>query len=181
MRLITKRAIISDLAHITRSNLAKANTNRDYRIFDDFAYYPVSEVRRKRATDTFKLDGNVYAFDTTTISLCLDVFGWAKFRKYKGGIKIHTLYDLETQIPAFSHITTTSVHESKAMKEIPIETGAYYIFDCGYNNFKELYLINRAASFFFVKAKANLQHKCVKWKRRMPKSILTDAEIKLLV
>ena len=107
--------------HVTRSNLSKANTNRDYRIFEDFAYYLVSEARRKRATDIFKLDGNVYAFDSTTISLCLDVFWWAKFRKYKGGFKIHTLLDLETQIPAFFHITTASVHDSQAMKEIPNE------------------------------------------------------------
>ena len=167
--------------HVTRSNLAKANTNRDYRIFEDFAYYLVSEARRKRATDIFKLDGNVYAFDSTTISLCLDVFWWAKFRKRKGGIKIHTLYDLETQIPAFFHITTASVHDSKAMKESPIETGAYYIFDRGYNNFKELYRIHRMESFFVVRAKTNLQYKCVKWRRRMPKGILTDAEIELTV
>ena len=137
--------------HVTRSNLSKANTNRDYRIFEEYAYYLVSEARRKRATDIFKLDGNVYAFDSTTISLCLDVFWWAKFRKHKCGIKIHTLYDLETQIPAFFHITTASVHDSKAMKEIPIETGAYYIFDRGYNNFKELYRIHRAESFFVVR------------------------------
>ena len=167
--------------HVTRSNLAKANTNRDYRIFEEYAYYLVSEARRKRATDIFKLDGNVYAFDSTTISLCLDVFWWAKFRKHKGGIKIHTLYDLETQIPAFFHITTASVHDSKAMKEIPIETGAYYIIDRGYNNFKELYRIHRAESFFVVRAKTNLQYKCVSWKRRMPKGILTDAEIELTV
>ena len=167
--------------HVTRSNLAKANTNRDYRIFEEYAYYLVSEARRKRATDIFKLGGNVYAFDSTTISLCLDVFWWAKFRKHKGGIKIHTLYDLETQIPAFFHITTASVHDSKAMKEIPIETGAYYIFDRGYNNFKELYRIHRAESFFVVRAKTNLQYKCVSWKRRMPEGILTDAEIELTI
>ena len=167
--------------HVTRSNLSKANTNRDYRIFEDFAYHLVSEARRKRATDIFKLDGNVYAFDSTTISLCLDVFWWAKFRKHKGGIKIHTLYDLETQIPTFFHITTASVHDSKAMKEIPIETGAYYIFDRGYNNFKELYRIHRAESFFVVRAKTNLQYKCIKWKRRLPQGILTDAEIELTI
>ena len=198
--------------HVTRSNLSKANTNRDYRIFEEYAYFLVSEARRKRATDIFKLDGNVYAFDSTTISLCLDVFWWAKFRKHKGGIKIHTLYDLETQIPAFFHITMASVHDSKAMKEIPIETGAYYIFDRGYNNFKELYRIHRAAmkeipietgayyifdrgynnfkelyrihraeSFFVVRAKTNLQYKCIKWRRRLPKGILTDAEIELTI
>ena len=141
----------------------------------------MSEARRKRATDIFKLDGNVYAFDSTTISLCLNVFWWAKFRKHKGGIKVHTLYDLETQIPAFFHITTASVHDSKVMKEIPIETGAYYIFDRGYNNFKELYRIHRAESFFVVRAKTNLQYKCIKWRRRLPKGILTDAEIELTI
>ena len=167
--------------NVTRSNLAKANANRDYHIFEEYAYYLVCEARCKRATDIFMLDGNVYAFDSTTISLCLDVFWWAKFRKHKGGIKIHTLYDLETQIPAFFHITTASVNDSKAMKEIPIETGAYYIFDRGYNNFKELYRIHRMESFFVVRAKINLQYRCIKWKRRMPKGILTDAEIELTV
>ena len=167
--------------HVTRSNLSKANTNRDYRTFEEFAYFLISEARRKLVTDIFKLEGNVYAFDSTTISLCLNVFWWAKFRKHKGGIKMHTLYDLETQIPAFFLITTASVHDSKVMKDIPIETGAYYIFDRGYNNFKELYRIHRLESFFIVRAKKNLQYRCVKWKRRMPKGILSDAIIKLTV
>lgn len=167
--------------HITRSNLAKANMNRDYRIFEEYAYYLIGEARRKRLTDIFRLDGNVYAFDSTTISLCLDVFWWARFRKHKGGIKLHTLYALETQIPAFFHITTASVNDSKAMKEMPCETGAHYIFDRGYNNFKELYRIHRLESFFVVRAKSNLQYKCTKWKRRMPEGILTDAQIRLTV
>jgi hypothetical protein len=166
--------------HVTRSNLAKANTNRDYRIFEEYAYYLVSEARRKRATDIFKLDGNVYAFDSTTISLCLDVFWWAKFRKHKGGIKIHTLYDLETQIPAFFHITTASVHDSQVMKEIPVETGACYIFDRGYNFFLQLYRIECAGAFFVVRAKKNLQYKAIRWKRRMPKGVLSDSTIELL-
>ena len=167
--------------HVTRSNLSKSNTNRDYRIFEEYAYFLVSEARRKRATEIFKLDGNVYAFDSTTISLCLEVFWWAKFRKHKGGIKIHTLYDLETQIPAFFHITTASIHDSKAMKEISIESGAYYIFDRGYNDFKELYRIHSAESFFVVRAKKNLRYKSIKWRRRLPKGILSDAEIELTV
>ena len=167
--------------HITRSNLAKANSNRNYRIFEEYAYYLVSEAKRKRATSIFKLGGNVYAFDSTTISLCLNVFWWAKFRKQKGGIKIHTLYDMETQIPTFFHITTASVHDSKVMRKFPIETGAYYIFDRGYNNFKELYRIHCAESFFVVRSKTNLQYKCIKWRRWLPKGILTDAEIELTV
>ena len=141
----------------------------------------MEQARRNRAADIFKLGGKVYAFDSTTIPLCLSVFWWAKFRKKKGGVKVHVLYDLEAQVPAFYHITTALVHDSKAMPEIPYETGAYYIFDRGYNNFKELFRIQRMESFFVVRAKTNLQNKCVKWKRRMPKNILSDAEIELTV
>ena len=166
---------------IAKTTLATANQNRDFRIFEEFAFYMMPQAREKRATDIFKLGGKVYAFDSTTIPLCLSVFWWAKFRKKKGGVKAHVLYDLEAQVPAFYHITTASVYDSKAMPEIPYETGAYYVFDRGYNNFGELYRIQRMESFFVVRAKSNLQYKCVRWKRRMPKNILTDAEIELTV
>ena len=166
---------------IAKTTLATANQNRDYRIFEEFAFYMMTQAREKRATDIFKLGGKVYAFDSTTIPLCLSVFWWAKFRKKKGGVKAHVLYDLEAQVPAFYHITTASVNDSKAMQEIPYETDAYYIFDRGYNNFKELYRIQQMESFFVVGAKSNLQYKCVRWKRRLPKNILTDAEIELTV
>ena len=166
---------------IAKTTLATANKNRDYRIFEEFAFYMMTQAREKRATDIFKLGGKVYAFDSTTIPLCLSVFWWAKFRKKKGGVKAHVLYDLEAQVPAFYHITTASVNDSKAMQEIPYETDAYYIFDRGYNNFGELYRIQRMESFFVVRAKSNLQYRCVKWKRRLPKNILTDAEIELTV
>ncbi|MBQ9285085.1 MAG: IS4 family transposase [Bacteroidaceae bacterium] len=166
---------------IAKTTLATANQNRDYRIFEEFAFYMMAQAREKRAEDIFRLGGKVYAFDSTTIPLCLSVFWWAKFRKKKGGVKAHVLYDLEAQVPAFYHITTASVHDSKAMKEIPYETDAYYVFDRGYNNFKELYRIQRMESFFVVRAKTNLQYRCVKWKRRLPKNILTDAEIELTV
>ena len=166
---------------IAKTTLATANQNRDYRIFEEFAFYMMEQARKKRAADIFKLGGKVYAFDSTTIPLCLSVFWWAKFRKKKGGVKAHVLYDLEAQVPAFYHITTASVYDSKAMPEIPYETGAYYVFDRGYNNFGELYRIQRMESFFVVRAKSNLQYRCVRWKRRMPKNILTDAEIELTV
>ena len=165
--------------HVTKSNLAKANQNRDYHIFEDFAYFLVEEARRKRAVDIFKLDGNVYAFDSTTIDLCLDVFWWARFRKHKGGIKIHTLYDIETQIPTFFHITSAKVNDVNEMDVIPYETGSYYVFDRGYNDFKRLYRIKTLDSFFVVRSKKNLQYKCVKWKHRLPPNILSDAEIEL--
>lgn len=165
--------------HVTKSNLAKANQNRDYHIFEDFAYFLVNEARRKRAVDIFKLGGNIYAFDSTTIDLCLDVFWWAKFRRYKGGIKIHTLYDIETQIPTFFHVTNAKVNDVNAMDVIPYEIGSYYVFDRGYNDFKRLYKIKTLDSFFVIRSKKNLQYKCIKWKRRLPKNILSDAEIEL--
>ena len=164
----------------TRSNLAKANENRDFRIFEDFAYRMIDEARRRRVTDIFKLDGNVYAFDSTTIDLCMSVFEWAKFRTTKGGVKVHTMYDVETQVPAFVHITPAAVHDVKAMDVIPYEPGSFYVFDRGYNDFKRLYRINVLKSFFVIRAKGNLKYKVVKWKRRLPKNALSDAEIVLV-
>ena len=165
--------------NLSRSNLAKANERRDYRIFEEYAYYLIAEARKKRATDIFQLGGNVYAFDSTTIDLCLSVFWWAKFRKHKGGIKVHTLYDVETQVPAFFHITEAAVHDSKVMSVIPYETGSYYVFDRGYNDFKQLYRIEEIGSYFVIRAKKNLQYRVLKWKRRMPENVLSDAEIEL--
>ena len=162
---------------IAKTTFASANQNRDYRIFEDFAFYMMEQARKKRVTDIFKLKGNVYAFDSTTIPLCLSVFWWAKFRKKKGGIKAHVLYDLESQVPAFFHISTASVYDSNSMKEIPYESGSYYVFGRGYNAFKELFKIHQHESFFVVRAKKNLQYKCCRWRRRLPKNILTDAVI----
>lgn len=110
------------------------------------------------------------------MSIC---FRWAKFRKTKGGIKVHTLYELETQIPAFFHITDATVHDSKAMKDIPYEPGSYYVFDRASNNFKMLYRIQPDRAYFVVRAKKNLQYKVIKWKRRLPQNVLSDAKIEL--
>ena len=165
--------------NVSKSSLARANQDRDYHIFEKFAFYLVSEVQGKSCVDIFKLDGNVYAFDSTTIDLCLAVFWWAKFRKKKGGIKVHTLYDVETQIPTLFHITTASTHDSKAMNEIPYETGSYYIFDRAYNKFSQLFSINQIGAYFVVRAKKNLQCKTITWKRRLPKNVLSDCTIEL--
>ncbi|WP_289105689.1 IS4 family transposase [uncultured Bacteroides sp.] len=165
--------------HVTRSNLAKANENRDYRIFEDFAFYMISEARKKRVNDIFKLNGNVYAFDSTTIDLCLKLFPWANFRTHKGGIKIHTLYDVETQVPAFVHITEAKINDVKAMDVIPYESDSFYVFDRAYNDYHRLYKIHMMDSFFVVRAKTNIKAKVLKWKRRLPKNILSDCEIEL--
>lgn len=100
---------------VSRSNLGNANEQRDYRIFEEFAFFMIAEARRRWIQKIFELDGHVYAFDSTTIDLCLSVFEWAKFRKHKGGVKMHTLYEVEAQVPAFVHITEAKVHDSKAI------------------------------------------------------------------
>jgi len=142
---------------ITRSNFAKANENRNSKIFEEFAYYLIEIARRKNANDNFEIKGKIYAFDSTTIDLCLNVFWWAKFRTAKGGIKLHTLYDVVTQIPAFVHITAASVNDMNAMDVIPYESEAYYIFDRGYVDYTRLFRITNHSAYFVIRAKSNLQ------------------------
>ena len=144
---------------ITRSNLAKANENRNSKIFEEFAYHLIGIARNKRANEDFEIKGKLYAFDSSTIDLCLSVFWWAKFRKAKGGIKIHTLFDITTQIPAFIHITSASVNDVNAMDHIPYEEGAYYIFDRGYVDFSRLYVINQRKAYFVIRAKSSLKYR----------------------
>jgi len=147
--------------NVTRSNLAKANENRDSKIFEDFAYILIEIARRKLNNDDFQIKGKVYAFDSTTIDLCLSVFWWATFRTTKAGIKVHTLYDVVTQVPAFIHITPATVNDMNAMDVIPYESGAYYIFDRGYVDYTRLFRITLLAAFFVVRAKSNLKFKRV--------------------
>lgn len=144
---------------VTRSNLSKANEKRDSRIFEEFAYYLINVARQKQTNNDFEIKGKIYAFDSTTIDLCLSVFWWAKFRKNKSGIKIHTLLDITTQIPAFMHITTASVNDMNAMDVIPYEVGAYYIFDRGYVDYARLFKITQFESFFVIRSKKNLKFK----------------------
>jgi len=142
---------------VTRSNLAKANENRSSKIFEEYAYHLIAVSRRKRANDNFEIKGKVYAFDSSTIDLCLSVFWWAKFRKAKGGIKLHTLYDITTQIPAFIYITEAKVNDVNAMDLIPYESESYYIFDRGYIDFTRLHKITNHSAYFVIRAKSNLK------------------------
>jgi len=144
---------------VTRSNLSKANEKRDSKIFEDYAFYLIDIARKKRSNNDFEIKGQVYAFDSSTIDLCLNVFWWAKFRKAKAGIKMHTLFDIATQIPAFIHITEASVNDMNAMDVIPYEYGAYYVFDRGYVDYKRLYNITKYSAYFVIRAKKNLQFK----------------------
>ena len=164
---------------IVKATLAYANQTRDYRIFEDFAFYMMKEACKKRETSILNIPGKKYAFDSTTIPLCLATFPWAKFRSKKGGVKAHVLYDVEAQVPAFYTVTTASKHDSTAMSSITYEPNSYYIFDRAYDTFKELYKIHLTGSYYVVRSKTNLKYKMVKWKRRMPKNVLTDAEVKL--
>ena len=181
--VITLQAHCAKLYHlgigknVTRSNLSKANEQRDYHIFEEFAYYMIAEARHKRATKVFSFDGNVYAFDSTTIDLCLSLFEWAKFRKKKGGIKVHTLFDVEAGVPTFAYITEAKVNDINAMDEIPYEVGSYYIFDRGYNDYARLYAIHMIGATFIVRAKKNVKYKRISWKRRMQPNVLSDSKI----
>ncbi len=142
---------------VTRSNLAKANEKRDSKIFEAFAYHLVALAREKRHSTDFAIKGQVYAFDSTTIDLCLSVFWWAKFRKQKGGIKINTLFDVITQIPAFVHISPANAHDVNAMDLLVYEPEAYYVFDRAYVDFERLFKITQHSAFFVVRAKSNLR------------------------
>jgi len=116
---------------VTRRNLGRANERRNYKIIEEFAYIVIEEARKSRYKHEFEVevDGNVYALDSTKIDLCLSSFWWAEFRKHKGGIKLHTLYDVKTSIPSFLYITNAKVHDVNILDIIPYETGSFYIVD----------------------------------------------------
>lgn len=166
---------------VSRSNLSKANQLRNYRIFEEFAYHLVSLAQAKRINRIFELKGKFYAFDSTTIDLCLSIFWWAAFRKHKGGIKVHTLFDIVTQIPTFFHITNAKVHDVKAMDEIPYEPHAYYIFDKGYYDWTRLYNINTLQAYFVIREKDNILYEIVDGEEMLDgnDNILFDQHIRL--
>lgn len=132
---------------VTRTNLGKANRNRDYRIYEDFAYVLIEEARNSVYKDDFevKVYGNVYAFDSSTIDFGLSLFCWAEFRKHKGGIKLHTLYDVKTPIPSLVLITSEKVHDVNMLDALAYEAGSFYIMDKGYIDFTRLYSLSTAA------------------------------------
>lgn len=153
--------------NVSRSNLASANEKRDYRIYEDFAYDLIRIARTVCITDSdfcLGVKKNVYALDATIIDLCLSVFWWATFRRTKGAIKLHALYDVKTSIPSFIHITSADVHEVNAMDYIIFEQGAYYIMDRGYLDFKRLFQIDQAGAFFVIRAKSNTKMKRIQSK-----------------
>jgi hypothetical protein len=144
---------------VSRSTLADANENRDWKIFSDFAQVLICIARELYKDDDFgvELAQTVYALDSTTIDLCLAVFPWASFRKNKGGIKIHTLLDLRGPIPSFLWVTNAKLHDVNILDNLIPEPGSYYIMDRAYLDFARLYKINRDLAFFVTRAKTNFQ------------------------
>ena len=143
---------------IARSTLADANENRSWRIYQDFAQVLIHQARDLYSKDSFgvTLQETVYALDSTTIDLCLSLFPWAKFRKHKGAVKMHTLLDLRGNIPSFIAITDGRVHDVNVLDVLIIEAGSFYIMDRGYIDFERLYHIHQAQGFFVIRGKSNL-------------------------
>jgi hypothetical protein len=143
---------------VSRSTLADANDSHDWRIYADFAQVLVRLARPLYVADPigFELDQGLYALDSTTIDLCLSLFPWAKFRKNKGAVKMHTLLDLHGNIPTFISITNGKVHDVNILDEILPEAGAFYVMDRGYVDFKRLYVFTLSAAFFVVRTKSNV-------------------------
>lgn len=146
---------------IKLANLAKANSIRDYHIFEDFAFKMIEMAQKKRANVSFPINGHFYAVDSTTIDLCLRDFWWAFFRKTKSGIKTHVVFDIATHIPAYFNITTANVHDMNFMDEIPYEPHAYYVFDKGYFDLGRLYKINLVDSRFIIRQRGHLQYSII--------------------
>ena len=143
---------------IRRSTLAEANEQRDWRIYATLAQQLIVRARRLYAGDPLAvdLDATVYALDSTTIDLCLSMFRWARFRRTKGAIKLHTLLDLRGPIPTFVHISDGKLHDVNALDELPIEAGSFYVMDRGYLDFARLYVLHRQGAFFVIRAKRSL-------------------------
>lgn len=147
---------------VNKSTLSRANEKRDWRIFQDFGLKLIEQARILYENDNqldVQLKGKVFALDSTTVDLCLEVFLWATFRSTKAAIKLHTLLDLKTSIPEFILITEGSVHDVNAMDLIPIQKGSYYIMDKGYIDYERLYNMKQEKAYFVVRAKDNLKFK----------------------
>ena len=151
---------------VSRSTLADANRAHDWRIYADFAQVLIRRARKLYAQEPLAVDlaQTVYALDSTTIDLCLSLFPWAKFRRRKGAVKLHTLLDLRGAIPCFVHVSHGKMHDVNVLDQLPIEPGAFYVMDRGYLDFKRLYRFTMAAAFFVTRGKRNLD--CTRRARR---------------
>jgi hypothetical protein len=145
-------------SRVARSTLAEANESRDWRIYADFAQVLIGIARPLYARDPIgvDLDASLYALDSTTIDLCLSLFPWARFRKHKAAVKMHTLLDLHGNIPTFISITDGKVHDVNILDEFLPEAGAFYVMDRGYVDFERLFEFTLSSAFFVVRTKSNV-------------------------
>lgn len=153
---------------VNQSSLSRANENRDWRIFADFGTYLISTVRPLYADESvpdLEIDNDIFLLDSTTISVSINLMNWAKGKYSRGAVKMHTLIDLRGNIPTFIHITDGKYHDVNALDELEIVTDAIYIMDKAYIDFKRLYRLNKAESFFVVRAKENLKFRAVTSKK----------------
>ena len=143
---------------VARSTLADANESHDWRIFADFAQVLIAIARPLYARDPIGVDleQSLYALDSTTIDLCLSLFPWAKFRRRKAAVKMHTLLDLHGNIPTFIRVTSGDVHDVNLLDEILPEAGAFYVMDRGYIDFQRLFVFTLSSAFFVVRTKSNV-------------------------
>ena len=143
---------------VARSTLADANETHDWRISADFAQVLIGIARPLHARDPIGVDleQSLYALDSTTIDLCLSLFPWAKFRRRKAAVKMHTLLDLHGNIPTFIRVTSGDVHDVNILDEIMPEAGAFYVMDRGYIDFQRLYVFTLSSAFFVVRTKSNV-------------------------
>ena len=141
-----------------RNTLAKANENRDWRIYAEFAQVLITKARKLYANEDFgvRLKHTAYVFDSTTIDLCLSLFPWARFMKTKAAVKLHTLIDLRGAIPCFISITDGKIYDATVMDQLVLEPGAFYIMDRAYIDYRRLYRFHQSLAFFVVRAKKNL-------------------------
>jgi len=161
------RAMQSKLYHmgirgrIAKSTLADANENRDWRIYADFAQVLIAKARKLYLGDDFgvELENTVYALDATTIDLCLSLFPWARFRKAKGAVKLHTLLNLRGSIPEFIYISDGKMADVNVLDILIPEAGSFYIMDRGYLDFERLYALHQAQAFFVTRAKRGFNFK----------------------
>jgi len=144
---------------VSRSTLADANETRDWRIYEELAHSLIREARCLYCDDDFgiELDSTVYALDATTIDLCLSVFPWARFRRTKAAVKLHTLLDLRGNIPTFIHISDGKMHDVRVLDVLVPEPGSFYVMDRGYLDFARLYAIKTSGAFFVIRGKANMK------------------------
>lgn len=143
---------------VDRNILSRCNNLRDWRVYEEYAYHMIKSAQDARIDKEFCIGGKFYAFDSTTIDLCMSVFDWAKFRSTKSGIKVHTQLDIVTQIPTMVNITNAAVHDVNAMDYIDYEPRAGYIFDRGYWDLARLYKIELVNSFFIIREKRHPEY-----------------------